>query len=142
MLWIWRHCLSLEHYLLLSTQTEKELNEWKEALFDAHSTLQVARYKIAVTGADGDYKVLQDINKALEMCRKVIQEMLRILNPAKKEYKTWYEPQERLNFLEEIGLYDKLMSRIQAQDIRRQQADNDKRERNEQRMQMFNPYCV
>ncbi len=95
--------------LKTAKQTEQGLNDWKKALFDAHIKLKVAcdPYRPhAMTGADGDYKVLQDINKALEMCRKVIQEMLRILNPDKKEYKIWYAPRDRLDFFREIGFLD------------------------------------
>ena len=34
---------------------------------------------------------------------ELIQEMLRILNPEKKEYKAWYSAQERERFLKDIG---------------------------------------
>jgi hypothetical protein len=37
------------------------------------------------------------------MCRNVIKEMLRILNPEEKKYKVWYNRQEREKFLKDIG---------------------------------------
>jgi hypothetical protein len=104
-----KQCGAMSLQLETAKQTEQGLNDWKKKLFDAHITLNVACDPYgphAMTGADGDYKVLQDINKALEMCRKVIKEMLRILNPNKKEYKIWYAPRDRLNFLVEIGFLD------------------------------------
>ena len=104
-----KQCGAISLQLETAKQTEQGLNDWKEELFDAHSTMKVAcdpYGPFAMKGTDGDYKVLQDINKALEMCRKVIKEMLRILNPNKKEYKIWYAPQDRLNFLRKIGFLD------------------------------------
>jgi hypothetical protein len=104
-----KQCTAISLQLETAKQTEQGLNDWQEKLFDAHRKLSVAcdPYRThAMEGTDGDYEVLQDINKALEMCSKVIQEMLRILNPNKKEYKIWYAPKERFDFLREIGFLD------------------------------------
>ncbi len=75
-----KQCGEMSLQLKTAKQTEQGLNDWKKALFDAHIKLKEACDPYgphAMTLADGDYKVLQDINKALQMCPKVIQEMLR-----------------------------------------------------------------
>jgi hypothetical protein len=87
-------------------RTEVGLNKWKETLFDTHIKLSVATEPYvpnAVWGTSDDYKRLVGINRTLEVCRKVIQEMLRILNPEEKKYKVWYNKQERERFLKDIG---------------------------------------
>jgi hypothetical protein len=104
-----QQCGEMSLQLETAKQTENGLNEWKKTLFDAHITLKVACEPYApnaVRGASGDYKVLQDINRTLETCRKVITEMLRILNPDEKKYKVWYAPSDRAQFLQKIGFLD------------------------------------
>ena len=78
----------------------------EESSFDAHIELKVAcepYARNAVRGTSDDCRRLVGINVTLNRCRNVIQEMLRILNPEKKEYKAWYSAQERERFLKDIG---------------------------------------
>jgi hypothetical protein len=99
-------CVRLSSQLETAKVTEVELNEWKEALFDAHIKLKVAcepYARNAVRGTSEDYRRLQNINRRIEICRNVIKEMLRILNPEEGKYKVWYEPREREKFLKDIG---------------------------------------
>ena len=102
-----QQCGEMSLQLETAKQTENGLNEWKKNLFDTLRTLEVARHAPnAVLGESGDYRVLQDINRTLETCRKVITEMLRILNPDEEKYKVWYAPPDRAQFLREIGFLD------------------------------------
>ena len=99
-------CVRLRSQLETAKLTEDGLNEWKEALFDAHSKLKIACEPYApnaVWGTHDDYKRLEGINRTLEKCRNVIKEMLRILNPEEKKYKVWYTWKEREQFLKDIG---------------------------------------
>jgi hypothetical protein len=101
-----RECVRLSSELETAKRTEVGLNEWKEALFDAHIELKVACQPYApnaVRGTESDHRRLEGINGTLETCRNVIQEMLRILNPEEKKYKVWYNPDQREQFLKDIG---------------------------------------
>jgi hypothetical protein len=101
-----RECVRLSSELATAKQTEVGLNEWKEALFNAHIRLKVACEPYApnaVRGTSNDYNRLVGINVTLERCRNILQEMLRILNPEEKKYKVWYSAQERERFLKDIG---------------------------------------
>ena len=99
-------CVRLGLQLETAKLTEDGLNEWKKALFDAHTKLKVACEPYApnaVWGTDDDYKRLEGINRTLNTCRDVIKEMLRILNPSEEKYKVWYVQQDRERFLKDIG---------------------------------------
>jgi hypothetical protein len=101
-----RECVRLSSELATAKQTEVGLNKWKEALFDAHSELNAACEPYApnaVRGTENDHRRLNGINVTLDRCRNVIKEMLRILNPREKEYKAWYNEQQRERFLKDIG---------------------------------------
>ena len=104
-----QQCGEMSLQLETAKQTENGLNEWRKTLLDAHSTLQSACEPYipnVVRGESGDYRVLQDINQTIDTCLKVIKEMLRILNPDEKRYKSWYAPPDRAQFLREIGFLD------------------------------------
>ncbi len=82
-------------------QTEVGLNEWKESLFNAHNKLKVACKPYAPNAVIGARLV--GVNVTLDRCRKILLEMLRILNPEEKKYKVWYAMRDREQFLKDIG---------------------------------------
>jgi hypothetical protein len=94
-------CARLSSELATADQTEVGLKEWKEALFDAHIKLMVACQPYAPNAVIGERLV--GVNETLDRCRKILKEMLRILNPEEKKYKVWYAMRDRGQFLEDIG---------------------------------------
>jgi hypothetical protein len=94
-------CVTLKAQLETAKLTEVGLKGWKKTLIDARDELNVACN--AVRGMLDDYTRLNGINKTLNKCENVIKEMLRILNPAEPSYKMWYLPQDREQFLKDIG---------------------------------------
>jgi hypothetical protein len=101
-----RECVRLSSELETAKRTEVGLNKWKKDLFDAHSELKGACEPYApnaVRGTEDDYNRLVGINVTLNRCGNVIKEMLRILNPEEKAYKSWYNEEKRERFLKDIG---------------------------------------
>jgi hypothetical protein len=101
-----RECVRLSSALETAKRTEVGLNKWRKDLFDAHSELNVACDSYApnaVRGTENDHRRLVGINVTLDRCRNVIKEMLRILNLQEKEYKVWYNEEQRERFLKDIG---------------------------------------
>jgi hypothetical protein len=96
-----RECARLSSELATADQTEVGLKEWKEALFDAHIKLMVACQPYAPNAVIGERLV--GVNETLDRCRKILKEMLRILNPEEKTYKVWYAMRDRGQFLKDIG---------------------------------------
>jgi hypothetical protein len=100
-------CVRLSSELEKAKLTEVELNVWKETLFDANNKLSRATEpyaRNAVKGTSKDYSRVENISRKIELCMKVIKEMLRILNPEEEKYKVWYgRGKEREKFLKDIG---------------------------------------
>ena len=63
-------------------------------------------------GSGGDYKIAESINGEIKTCRKLVTEMLRILNPGEKKYQIWFALGDRERFLEDIGFQQGRMPEI------------------------------
>ena len=96
-------CGALTEQLKIAKLTEHGLNQWKTDLFDAYNTFNDYDLSAKVSGTLSDYRLFADIDERLETCRKVIKEMLRILNPEEKQYQVWFALGDRERFLKDIG---------------------------------------
>ena len=95
-------CVVLSTQLEGAKLTEDGLNKWHNDLFDAYRQFKTDTNK-TTPEFEGDYQVLLQLNDSLQMCKKVIKEMLRILNPEQKKYKVWFAWPDREKFLRDIG---------------------------------------
>ena len=101
-----KKCGELREQLKIAKLTEDGLNEWKENLFGAHATFKDYTYMAKNPGKPLEEKLYERVTKELEICRNVIKEMLRILNPDEKKYKVWYAWPDRQKFLRDIRFLD------------------------------------
>ena len=99
-------CGKLSEQLEIAKLTEDGLNEWKENLFSAHATFKDYTYMTKNPGKPSEHKLFERVTEELEICRNVIKEMLRILNPVEKKYKVWYAWSDRQKFLRDIRFLD------------------------------------
>jgi hypothetical protein len=99
-------CSKLKKQLKIAKLTEDGLNEWKEDLIGAYSKFKDYRYMAENKGNESEVQLYKRVINELDIFRKIIKEMLRILNPEEKEYKKWYAWLDREKFLREIGFLD------------------------------------
>ena len=100
-------CSESSLQLAIAKQTEDGLLEWRKKLFDAYTVFKNDMDKNG-HGPDAAYILCQTISDNFRVCKNVVREMVRILKPEKREYQIWYSPQERIDFLRDIGYHQRV----------------------------------
>ena len=108
-----RACRELSAELNAAKEQETSLLAWRERLAEAKTTFggDIDKYNGTV-GSSVEYAKVVDIIGEIMTCRKMITEMLRILNPGEKKYQIWFAPGERERFLKNIGFQEGRMPEI------------------------------
>ena len=106
-------CRELSAELSVAKQDEASLLAWRKRLDRAKSTFGdvIDTYNETV-GSDVQYAKVQYIQGEILTCRRVITEMLRVLNPGEKKYQKWFALGDRERFLKDIGFQEGRMPEI------------------------------
>ena len=106
-------CGKLRAELGAAKASEASLLAWRTRLGDANSAFgsDMSTYDGSV-GSAAEYKIAEHINGELMTCRKLITEMLRILNPGEKKYQIWFALGDRETFPKDIGFQEGRMPEI------------------------------
>ena len=100
-------CGKLREQLGAAKTSEASLLAWRERLGDASSTFGGAMSKFNGTvPSAGEPAISSSIMGEMQTCRKLITEMLRILNPGEKKYQIWFELGDRERFLKDTGFQE------------------------------------
>ena len=108
-----RACRQLSAELNAEKEQETSLLAWRERLAEAKTTFggDIDKYNGTV-GSSVEYAKVVYISGEIMTCRKVVTEMLRILNPGEKKYQIWFALGDRERFLKDIGFQQGRMPEI------------------------------
>ena len=97
-------CGELRAELRAAQASEASLLAWRARLMEAKDVFEayIDQYNGTV-GSHSEYEIASYIEEEMMTCRKVITEMLRILNPEEKKYQVWFAVGDRERFLKDIG---------------------------------------
>ena len=106
-------CGELRAELRAAQASEASLLAWRARLMEAKDEFQgyIDQYNGTV-GSHSEYEIASHIEGQMMTCRKVITEMLRILNPEEKKYQVWFAVGDRERFLKDIGFTGFLQGRM------------------------------
>ena len=97
-------CEKLRVELRAAKESEATLLAWRERLMEARGVFGGSIDRDDGTaGSASECARASYIQRQMMTCRKVITEMLRILNPEEKKYQVWFAVGDRERFLKDIG---------------------------------------
>ena len=107
-------CRDLSAALNAAKESEASLLAWRTRLMDAKKVFggEIQKTDDMGVGRVVQYKKVEYINGEIMTCRKLITEMLCILNPGEKKYQIWFALGDRERFLKDIGFQQGRMPEI------------------------------